>query len=133
MSSPAELVKQKLDAAGVGASGTNLFVGVEPESPDACIVCYDSGGLAPDPKWALDRPAVQVRVRSAKGNYAAGYTKALAVKDALLGITPDTTVRGIVMRGELAHLGTDESRRHLFSLNFLLMVQPATTGNRTSL
>jgi hypothetical protein len=131
--SPAAMVAEILDAEGIGTLGTDLFDSHEPEKPDACITCYDSGGLPPDPKWGYDRPRVHVRVRSAPGDKAGGYTIAKGVKDILLGITPGETVRGITMPGEISHEGQDQSRRHIWNLNFLLMVQPTDAGNRTAL
>ena len=50
--------------------GTNLFLGRLPDAPDTCVALYQSGGSAPDDQFGsaapkVERPSVQVRVRSA--------------------------------------------------------------------
>ena len=93
---PSEDIKDILVSASVGkftgatASDWQIFVGAEQATPDKAITLYDSGGISPDPKWRLDYPAVQARVRSAVGDYSGAYDKAVAVKDALLALTPRT-------------------------------------------
>lgn len=131
MSSPAGLIKDMLVTAGVGTFGTDLFVGIQPATPDACVTLFDSGGRNPDPKHAHDEPSVQAMVRSAVDDYEGGWAKAQAVKDALLGAPVTGDVRGVLMRGDVNHLGRDDQARHEWSLNFRLSVVPATAGHRT--
>lgn len=133
MSDAAKLVADLLVTAAVGTQGTDLFIGFQSDKVHACVAVYEGPGRDPNPKWALDFPAVQVIVRSAPGAYTTGRAKAQAVKDALLGISPDSTTRGIAMRGDINPLGQDESGRFEWSLNFQLTVEPATSGNRTAL
>jgi len=131
--SPAEQIKDLLVTDGLGTFGTNLFVGLTPDGPDACVAVYDAGGAAPNPKWALDQPNVMIRVRGAKGDYAGAYAKARAVRDALVGRAPGGEIRGITGRGDVNHLGTDEGGRHILTVNCVVTMQPAAAGHRTAI
>lgn len=122
-----------------------IFMGSLPaKEPDAAIAVVRAGGLPDNPKWAVDYPAVQVLVRGAKNASDAAAAKIKAVKDTLLGresgslpavtgITTPEYVTSITMSGNILPLGKDENNRALFSVNFRLIVQPATPGNRTPL
>ncbi len=137
MTDVSETLVDLLVTAGVGTKGGTLFVGRLPTTPDAAIAAVITGGTPPNPKWLLDFPSVQVLTRGAKGGYQAAYTKAQAVKDALLGL-PSQDVNGdrfvsVLLLGDLASLGFDESNRIIFSLNFSLIIEPATGTNRTAL
>jgi len=137
-------VKDLLVAAGVGtfaaSSGWAIHVGKIPANPgavDTAIGIIQSGGLAPNPKWLVDYPSIQVMVRGAMGGYVSARAKAQAIKDALLGI-PSQDSNGdrlvqINMLGDIASIGFDESNRPLFSINFRLIIEPATGTNRSSL
>lgn len=133
--------KDILVTAGIGTfgatSGWGIYISREPDSPHTCVTVYDVGGLTPDPKWRLDYPSVQVRVRGAPNGYIDASTKAQAVKDALLGITPQTintdNIRGIVAIGDIAFLSYDEQRRPIFTQNWRFTVQPAAGTYREAL
>lgn len=143
MSNPSEGVKDLLVAGSVGAfgpgSGWRIFIAKEPTSPDTVVTVYDTGGLTPNPKWLLDFPSVQVRVRGAKGEYAAARVKAVEAKDVLLGIAAQTINgdgwRGINLVGDLVHIGFDQGERPMFTMNFALIIEPAASGqtNRTAI
>ena len=136
MTAPAEDVKDILVTAGVGkftgAGPTDwqIFVGHEQATPDKCITLYDSGGVDPDPKWRLDYPNVQARVRSAVGDYQGAHSKAVGVQDALLGLTPRTlnskSYLGVLMRGGIAFIGRDDMDRPIVTLNFQILLVPAS-------
>ena len=70
MNSSAEDLKDYLDGISSLALTfkTNLFVARMPDTPDQCVVLYDSGGFAP---YSNDyqRPTVQIRTRGAQGGY----------------------------------------------------------------
>lgn len=134
MSSPASLVSAKLVTAGVGTAGTNLFVGKMPEGATLpAVALFDSGGSDPMANLAVDFPSVQAVIRSAPDAYIAGYAKAQAVKNALLGIAPDSVIRGITMKSDIFHVGPDEMKRHEFTINFRLVIEPTSVGNRTDI
>jgi hypothetical protein len=69
--------------AGTGLTFlTDLFIGMEPDSPDAVVTLYDSGGWDPDANDYL-KPTIMARIRGPKGGYTTGYATARAVVDAL--------------------------------------------------
>lgn len=139
MSDIAVGISDVLVAAGVGTFGATvgwgIFIHQEPPSPpDTAITIYETGGTDPNPKWLLDFPSVQVRVRGAKGGYVAAKAKATDVLNALLGL-PSQTINSDVwvavnQVGGINSLGQDDKDRPLFSLNYGLIIEPATGTNR---
>lgn len=138
MANPVVGAIQILQTAGVGtlgaSSGWGLFGGALPDTPNNAIAVMQSGGLQPWAGYALDFPQIQVLVRSDAAAYLTGRTKANAVKDALLGIDPQTADGddwwGVTMISDITELGRDKQSRFLFSLNFQVFLAPANTGNR---
>jgi len=133
--------KDLLVAAGVGVfaatSGWGIFIGKEPTAPHTIITAYNSGGTNPNPKFLLDFPSLQVRVRGAPNGYVAAEAKAKDVKNALLGLVSqdlngDRWV-SVTMAGDITPLGNDQQNRPMFSLNFNLIIEPATGTNRIAL
>jgi hypothetical protein len=143
MSSPAEVVMGLLGNNSIGvlgaSSGWRLGAGILLDAPDTQIVVNDSPGQAPDPKWLLDYPFVQIRVRGAKDGYAAAYQKAKDAHDVLLGIAPQTgsygRVDGIIATGSPSFIGIDSLNRPIFSTNYKMFFEPASSSltNRTQL
>lgn len=142
MTDPAEGTKDLLVTAGVGTfgatTGWGIYISKEPESPDSVITITNAGDHFPaNPKWLLDYPTVQVRVRGDKGGYQAAHAKAIEVRDALLGL-PSQTLNGdvweiVVEVGGINWLGFDEQNRPRMSMNYNLTIQPATGTNRLAL
>lgn len=145
MGSPAVGARQLLLNANVGAMPVDdstvwpIHVSRRMEKPDAQIVCFDAPGESSNPKWLLDEPHVEVMVRGPKDDYPTAYNKAKEVKDALLGLTPQDVNgdwwAGVLILGDITPLGYDEQNRPLFSINFKLFVEPATSAltNREAL
>ncbi len=141
IANPAVGIKDLLVTAGVGVfaatSGWGIYVGQQPSDLDTVVTVYNSGGKNADPKFLLQEPSIQVRIRGAANGYVAAYDKAAEVQDELLGI-PSQVVNGdqwdgITAIGDINNLGFDESQRPMFSLNFSLIVEPASGTNRISL
>lgn len=139
MTSPAKDIADLLQTQGVGTVGTNIYVGTIPDTSDApeeCIGVFDTGDLFTSPKWKRDEHTIQVLVRSGERDYAGGYTLAKAVKDALLGIPPQTVNSKsyvlFVMIGGINHLNNDQRDRARFSLNFKVVVENVSGGVRES-
>lgn len=141
MKSPAVGMKDLLVAASIGAfaatTGWNISVGKLPDIPDQSVACVDTGGLSPFPSIALNFPSVQVLVRGKPGDYVGAHDKGRAAIDAVLG-KGVTTVggdewQGITEIGDLAFIGYDEKNRPIFSANFQIHVEPATTGLRQAI
>ena len=62
-----------------GTVGTNVFKSTMPALPDASVALYETGGLAPENRFGAkgiewERPAVQVVVRGAPGDYQTART-----------------------------------------------------------
>ena len=141
MQSPADLLKDILVADGEGVfaatSGWGIYIGDEPDQPDTSITLYDTGGQAPNPKFALDYPTVQIRIRGSKGAYQAAYDKARTVRASLLGhdsgTIGDTWLVSVTMKGDIMHLGKDQDRRPLVTLNFQLITEPTADDWRVAL
>ena len=141
MTDVAEGAKDVLVIAGVGTfaatSGWSITVGNLPVSPNTAIAVEQTGGFPSNPKYLLDYPNIQVLVRGAPNGYVEAKAKILAVKDALLGL-PTQVVNGdkwvmVKALGDIASLGYDTNNCPIFSMNFTLIVEPATGTNRISL
>lgn len=141
MKSPAVGVKDLLVAAAVGtfasASGWSISIGRLPTSPDTSIACVDTGGASPFPHLAVNFPSVQVLIRGNAGDYIGAHDKGRAVIDALLGAGYQTLNtdkwEGITQIGDLAFIGYDEKNRPMFSANFSINIEPASTGLRAAI
>jgi len=125
MNSTSEDIKDFLDDSSAELDlvfGTNLFIGMEPETPDECVTIYDTGGFDPSAAMSYDYPTIQVRVRGNPGEYTEAYDLIASIKDFLHGKTNITTggTRYIAVwgMGDIITLGYDESRRPLLTMNF---------------
>lgn len=136
MTTPAEDAKDLLVAASVGVfnatTGWAIGINKETDAPDTRITLYDSGGLTPSPRYLLDYPSLQVRVRGSASDPNAARTKIKEVKDALLGLESQD-VNGnrwvsVLGQGDVTPLGFDKNDRPLFVINFSLIIEPALTG-----
>lgn len=139
------LINNSVSPAFGDTTAWSTYIGRLPvNTPDAAIALIRSGGLPDNPKWGIDYPSVQVIVRGNANASDAAYDKIKAVKDSLLGresgnlpavtgITTPEYVTSITLSGNILPLGYDGSQRSLFSVNFRLIVQPVTLGNRTAL
>jgi len=136
----AALFKQLLETAGVNVNGWGLFVSKEPDpAPHRAITCFNTGGLQPSPKWSLDFPSVQIRVRGFPNGYQESRAKAEECKTALLGIDPQDVNGGIdrlvsvIIRTDIADIGFDQTNRPIHTINFNLITQPKADGYRIAI
>lgn len=128
-----EAVGDYLQAQGVGTLGTDLFLAVMPETPDACVCVYETQGFAPQETmgsaaFAVDRPGLQVICRGARGDYPGARDKAVSVRN-LLAALLETTVSGVhILRvtadGGVAPMGEDQNGRPMVSSNYSCQVLP---------
>jgi hypothetical protein len=142
MASPAATAGQKLVDLGICAavdtpSGWTLKVGKSTAEPDQLITMYDTGGMPPNPKWAVDFPTIMATVRGKPNAYNAAWTKARAVRDALLGLFSqdlggDRWV-SITCPGDVGFVGYDDLQRPELTVNFRLIIEPTAVGNREAL
>lgn len=133
MNAPSEDIKDLLnDDSDLGLTfGTDLFVSDMPDTPDACVCIYDSGGYDPDVHIQYERPTVQVRIRGGRGPgaYQAAHEQAQEIRDFLIGLwaggAAAMTVNGaryvgIWCVGDVNALGYDENHRPEMTVNFRL-------------
>lgn len=130
---PADDLRNYLISNGIT---TSIFVGHEPDEPDSCITVYDTGGEAPDPKFALDMPTIQVRVRH--NHYMSAYWATRQIKDILLGCgqfsgNDSNLYVGITAGTDIIVLERDNQNRTICVMNFNVHMQPGTVGNRTAI
>jgi hypothetical protein len=128
-----EAVGDYLASASVGTLGTNLFLAVMPESPDAMVTVYESAGGSPvftmgAAVVAIDRPTIQVICRATRGDYPTARDQAESIRQ-MLGAVVEQTISGItVMRiepqGSVIPMGEDDNLRPMVSVNFECMVRP---------
>ena len=111
--------------------GSNLFVSVLPDNPDAAVAVYEYGGMAPimtltglgAAESKIDRPNVQIRVRQSMTGLLAGNTTVNAIYGALQGLTEVTLTSGgalfhlISARQSPVFLGRDTKERPEWTLN----------------
>lgn len=141
MTAPTVEVKDYLVAQGVGTfgatSGWAIYIGIEPEDPDTVITLYDRPGDIANPKYSLDYPRWQIRVRGTPNSYVATHGKAKEIKDVLLGLPPQnlgtTRYDGVFMVGDIFYLQADEKGRPIFITNWRGILEPVASGNRISL
>lgn len=136
---PAKGIKDILTAAGIFSGGWTGTLGKLVDQ-DNSIAILDTGGRSSEPRLALDYPSVQVFILGSKvvaTGYPDAYAKAIAIKNALLGIPsaptqyPELTMCNQL--GEINPLGYNENDRPQLSLNFQLITEPVPSGYRVSL
>lgn len=129
-------VKDLLVAAGVGTvtgtTGWQIKLSRMALAPDTQITIFRTGGREPMPTLLYNEVTVQVQVRGAKDGYAAATNKAQDVFDALVGI-PSQNVGGdrwdgILPIGDVNFLQYDEMDRPTFTVNFRILIEPATNA-----
>lgn len=117
-----------------GISSSLIFLGQEPDTPNTVITIYDTGGDAPNPKWLLDFPTIQIRSRSKQ--YQTAYSNLINCRDIILGIdklvVSTTTYVGFQQSTGVLGLGKDEKDRYMLSINFNVTREPASGNNRQS-
>lgn len=127
-----EALADKLTSASVATVGTNLFIGIMPNSPDVCVSLYEYAGSPPlevlrDNAATLERPSVQVMVRASRNDYPTARDLIADVRDSLTSITDETinTVRFLRVNQNSAinAVGTDENDRPLFTLSLTTVVE----------
>lgn len=116
----ADDVMQILDIETGFTAGTDLFVGIEPDSPNNVIVIYDTGGGAPDLP-GFRQPTVQIRSRNT--NYLDGWANINKAVQALLNVSArnvgqDNTYHSAWwLQSDIMFLERDANDRAVFTAN----------------
>jgi len=127
-----EAITARLQSASVAVSGTNLFIGILPETPDVCIGVYEYAGAQPlevmvDNDATLERPSIQIIVRASRNDYPTARNLIKNVRDVLTDIT-DETISGVrFLRvsqiSAINAVGTDDNDRPEFTLSLQAVVE----------
>ena len=115
---------------------TDIYVNFMPNTPNNCLVLYDTSYNPSNPKYLLDEPGVQIRSRGTTQTTA--YNNLLEAFNVLVGkssfIKNTTRYTGILSQTNMFSLGLDETNRYMWAVNLRLYVEPAANGkNRTAL
>lgn len=126
MPTPDNDIVTRLQSAGVGTVGTNMFRGgMRPPSgviPNAAVFVRPTGGVGPLPLLdggASDylRSTVQIMVRGDVGSYITTYNKAQSCLDAVQKCTIGGYFQILARNPQPLYLGLDETEHPLFSVN----------------
>lgn len=124
MNAPSQDIKDVLEqTSSLGLTfATDLFVSEMPETPDASVGVYDTGGEDPEVNYTYERPTIQIRVRGAKGDYDGAYDTIKSIADVLNGLVDETVGStryvAIWQQSDIISLGYDDNRRPLLTVNF---------------
>ncbi len=141
MTIPSQGISDLLVAAAIGVfnatSGWSIAISRQQDDPDTAITIYDYSGENSNPRYLLDFPRIQVRVRGDQSGYVAAFDKSVDIVNALLGL-PSQDLNGdrwtaVNQVGGINAMGYDKKDRPEFTLNFALIIEPPSGTHRTSL
>ena len=141
MTVPSQGISDLLVAASIGTfnaiSGWSIRISRQKDKPDSSVTIYDYTGENNNPRYLLDFPRVQIRVRGNQNGYVAAFDKSTDIMNALIGL-PSQDINGdrwtaVNQVGGINALGYDDKDRPQFTLNFALIIEPPTGTYRTSL
>jgi hypothetical protein len=115
-----ETLATTLEEANLATRGTDLFLGLLPDAPDAALALFETAGQPPsyihNQLWpALDRPGVQLCCRD--DDYAQGRDRMQAAYEALCDSTSYVAIQPIQPPFALAR---DERHRPRWAVNFVV-------------
>ena len=119
-------------ATGTAAEGADLFRGLQPDEPDACVTVTEYGGGPPVALFgepvALERPRVQIRARGEANDYdgPAQRLQLLYLRLAELGAVTVNRTRYLAFEPvqQPFPLGKDTNERWVFAVNFAVTREP---------
>lgn len=127
-----EALADRLTAASVATTASDLFIGLMPNSPDLCVAIYEYSGASPlevmvDDTATLERPSVQVIVRGGRNDYPTARALIEAVRDTFTNISNET-ISGVrflrvMSLSSINALGVDDNDRPRFSLALQAVVE----------
>ena len=117
-----------------------IYIGREPyaNSPGVshqAIIIKSLAGQNPHPSLARDYPHIEIMVRGFPGEYNETYTKAVEVRDVLLGAAEfdvgSNAYRGVWQSSEITFLRYDGDQRPVFTVRFrMIRNRIGGSGNR---
>ena len=123
MNSSAEDMSSILASALSLVEGSVLFISREPDSPDAVVTVFDTGGGEPSSGTENNEfPTIQVRVRGTVMDYETAYALIDSIKNVLHNLASQTINStkyiGVWASSDIIPLGYDASDRPILTLNF---------------
>lgn len=113
----------------------DIYIGEQPDEPNTVITIYDTGGRESNPKWRIDYPEIQVRVRDE--SYETAYSIINDIRGKILGkesiVKGDYVYVGFYTIGGIIAMPKDDKRRSSFVLNFSITREPLINDNRTQI
>lgn len=113
----------------LGIVGETLFFSFMPDSPDACITVYDTGGWQPSPYLPRKDPTFQFRFRAADYDAAQSLIKRIADYFVPEGIPKNCFPIGSEfiqlaqpMQAAPFCLGYDQNNQIVFTWNFTFII-----------
>lgn len=124
MNSVADDIRALIESNTSLVLGTDLFVGIQPDTPSNCITVADTPGMPREytmtPGTEYYKPSVQIRSRNV--TYLGGYTALFDVLAILEGLAhfdlSGSTYELIHVSAEPAFLGQDDKGNSLFAATF---------------
>lgn len=126
MNPPSKDIASIIQSAGIATLGTDMFVSNLPDDPDDCVALIDTGSWGePESDLGYSYPLLQVVVRGAQNEYLSTYSKAVSIRDTIMGLSPQTInsiwYSGFWVSMDVSSLGRDERDRIKFAINFRIM------------
>lgn len=123
-------IGSKLQTAGLGTVGTDIFLGFLPTAPDTCIGILETAGLTPERTMGnagvplLERPGFQVICRGARDEYETTRAKANAVFRELGSTSGVETINSVryldfYALSSVYNMGGDENERPHLACNYV--------------
>lgn len=133
MNPPSEDIKDYIEANTSHVFNADLFVSVEPDSPNETLTLYDYAGSDSDPKFNIEYSQIQFRSRAA--TYKRAYEIVSEIKVLLEGLRADQTLNGsryfgFYVTSQPAFILRDKSKRFVFTMNMQIRRNPEDSGNR---
>ena len=126
-----------LHTNSLGTFGTDLYIGKEPAEVQSCVTIYQYGGHDPDPKFRLNYPSIQIRVKGDVNGYSVAEQKMQSIVNVLLGMAKQTinsnVYVGVWQIADTMFLKYDENEHPIFVSNWRIAVQPSISDNRIAL
>ena len=125
-----EAIADKIATGGFGTVGSTIFIGLMPDTPEACVVLYESPGPGVVEHFgggiSLDLVTIQVSVRGVRDDYPTARNLTDSIRTYLSSVTEETLSGVRILRirpeGYVNAIGRDQEDRPLFSANFIATV-----------
>lgn len=125
----ADEVLSYIENEGLGTSGTDLFLGFQPDETDDCVTFYDeTAPVAPESNAiATDQFGVQIIVRNS--SYSTARDLMMAIHRKIIGFGGEKLVSGghdvgsCFILSSPASIGRDDKNRNEWSVHYVFRVE----------